>query len=192
MLARREEKGMLKQMKIKVIVDRELVPLNSLQQRLCDEFEIYKNLSISQDPRNFITPPVGVQMTVRSVHPSFGRDTEFERPEELINDIFEYNLTKVHVDTRSSWLPHKEQWSCTSNESIVYSGFVAPDGTYYFVVIAFLISQDATAPDEFDAHESYTDEDVDYFLDIAHENRTDILSEGQDDTNNLVEPEPQG
>lgn len=165
------------QMKLKVVVDKDLLPLNPQQTILRDEFETYKQISLSRATKNFITPPVGDQMATPSDHPSFGRDTEFERPEYLINDIYKYCLTKVHVDTRSVWKPHKEQWYCTSNESIVYSGFIAPDGTYIFVIIAFLISANAVSPDDFDAHKSYTDEDVDYFLDIAAENQDDFLAD---------------
>ncbi len=164
-------------MKLNVVVDKDLLPLNQQQSRLRDEFEIYKRLSLSESSNNFITPPVGVQMKSPSVHLSYGRDTEFERPESLINDIFKYNLTKIHVDTRSSWKPHKAQWYCTSNESIVYSGFIAPDETYYFVIIDFLIDDGASGPDDFDAHKSYTADDVDSFLNIAAENQEDILAD---------------
>ncbi|MFM2601749.1 hypothetical protein [Vibrio diabolicus] len=163
-------------MKLKVVVDRDLLPLNQQQQILRNEFETYKKLSLERAPKNFITPSVGDQMAMPSDHPSFGRDTEFERPSSLINDIHRYRLTKVHVDTRTAWKPHKKQWHCTSNESIVYSGFIAPDGTYIFVIIEFLIDPSATSLSNFDAHKSYTDKDVDNFLDIAAENEEDILA----------------
>ncbi|EGR4373610.1 hypothetical protein DDM70_14610 [Vibrio cholerae] len=164
-------------MKLKIVVDKDLLPLNPQQTILRDEFETYKRVSLSRATKNFITPSVGDQMAMPSDHPSFGRDTEFERPEFLITDIHNYHLTKVHLDTRAAWKPHKKQWYCTSNESIVYSGFITPDGTYIFVIIAFLIAENATSPDDFDAHKSYTDEDVDYFLDIAAENKEDFLTD---------------
>ncbi|ELO1812399.1 type II toxin-antitoxin system YafO family toxin [Vibrio fluvialis] len=164
-------------MKLKVVVDRDLLPLNQQQTILRDEFERYKRVSLSRAAKNFITPSVGDQMAMPSDHPSFGRDTEFERPESLITDIHKYRLTKVHVDTRSAWTLHKKQWYCTSNESIVYSGFISSDGTYIFVIIEFLISANAASPDDFDAHKSYTTEDVDQFLDIAAENQDDFLAD---------------
>ncbi|HHF2971219.1 type II toxin-antitoxin system YafO family toxin [Vibrio sp. HS-50-1] len=162
-------------MKLKVVVDRDLLPLNQQQTLLKDEFETYKRLSLSQSPKNFITPSIGDQMAMPSDHPSFGRDTEFERPESLITDIHKYRLTKVHVDTKAAWKPYKKQWYCTSNESIVYSGFVTPDDTYIFVIIEFLTAENATNPEDFDAHKSYTAKDVDGFLDIAAENEEDFL-----------------
>jgi len=162
-------------MKLKIVVDHELEPLNEQQNILKDEFTLYKELSLTQSSNNFITPPIGIQMSKPSVHPSFGRDTEFEKPDSLINDILEYKLTKVHVDTREAWLPHKEQWNCKSNESIVYSGFKMPSGTYCIVILDFLI--DNGDADNFDAHDSYTSDDIDSYLDIAHENRENILTE---------------
>lgn len=162
-------------MKLKIIVDHELEPLNAQQTILKDAFTLYKELSLTQSNNNFITPPIGIQMSKPSVHPSFGRDTEFEKPDSLINDILEYKLTKVHVDTKEAWLPHKEQWNCKSNESIVYSGFVMPSGTYCIVILDFLI--DNGSADNFDAHDSYTSDDIDSYLDIAHENRENILTE---------------
>ncbi|EJL6393186.1 type II toxin-antitoxin system YafO family toxin [Vibrio navarrensis] len=164
-------------MNLKVVVDKELLPLNQQQQTLRDEFETYKRISLTRAPKNFITPSVGDQMAMPSDHPSFGRDTEFERPESLINDIHRYRLTKVHIDTRKAWSIHRKQWNCTSNESIVYSGFITPDGTYIFVIIEFLTAANATSPTTFDAHTSYTDQDVDDFLDIAHENEEEILAD---------------
>ncbi|MGD8230743.1 type II toxin-antitoxin system YafO family toxin [Vibrio sp. TRT 1302] len=164
-------------MKLKVVVDRDLLPLNQQQTILRDEFETYKRLSLAQNPKNFITPSVGDQMNYPSDHPSFGRDTEFERPESLITDIHRYRLTKVHVDTKAVWKPHTKQWYCTSNESIVYSGFITPDNTYIFVIIEFLTAENANNPENFDAHKNYTSEDVDSFLDIAAENEDDILND---------------
>ncbi|TOY93217.1 type II toxin-antitoxin system YafO family toxin [Vibrio fluvialis] len=164
-------------MKLKVVVDRDLLPLNQQQTILRDEFECYKRVSLSRAVKNFITPSVGDQMSMPSDHPSFGRDTEFERPESLINDILRYRLTKVHIDTRKAWGIHRKQWDCTSNESIVYSGFITPDDTYIFVIIEFLTASNATSPTTFDAHNSYTDKDVEEFLDIAHDNEEEILAD---------------
>ncbi|HHF3206668.1 TPA: type II toxin-antitoxin system YafO family toxin [Vibrio diabolicus] len=166
-------------MKLKVVVDKDLLPLNPQQTLLRDEFETYKRLSLAQTPKNFITPSVGDQMSFPAEHPSFGRDTEFERPESLINDIHKYRLTKVHVDTRATWQPHKKQWYCTSNESIVYSGFITPGNTYIFVIIEFLMSHNAESPEKFDSHKSYTAKDVDHYLDVAAENQEDILADQQ-------------
>ena len=162
-------------MKLKIVVDHELEPLNAQQTILKNEFTLYKELSLIQSSNNFITPPIGIQMSKPSVHPSFGRDTEFEKPDSLINDILEYKLTKVHVDTRAAWLPHKEQWNCKSNESIVYSGFVMPSGTYCIVIIEFLVDNGVT--EKFDAHDSYKSDDIEDFLIIAQENQETILAE---------------
>ncbi|MDF4461424.1 type II toxin-antitoxin system YafO family toxin [Vibrio parahaemolyticus] len=164
----------MQQIKVKVVVDRELEPLNPQQIRLRDAFTHYKELSLSKGEKNFITPPIGIQTSFPSDHGTFGRDTEFEKPEDLINDILEYNLSKVHVDTRATWKPTAKQWYCTSNESIVYSGFKMPCDTYCLVIIDFLIDEGAV--EGFDSHENYSREDIDEFLDIAHENREEILS----------------
>ncbi|EIY4764340.1 type II toxin-antitoxin system YafO family toxin [Vibrio cholerae] len=164
-------------MKLKVVVDRELLPLNVQQQILRDEFETYKRISLTRAAKNFITPSVGDQMAMPSDHPSFGRDTEFEKPVSLINDIHRYRLTKVHVDTKKAWTVHTKQWYCTSHESIVYSGFLAPDGTYILVIIEFLTAANSGNPSSFNAHNHYTDDDVDDYLDIAAENEEDILKE---------------
>ncbi|MGF1719475.1 type II toxin-antitoxin system YafO family toxin [Vibrio kyushuensis] len=169
-------------MKLKVVVDKDLTPLNQHQTLLRDEFETYKQISLERASNNFITPSVGEQMAMPSDHPSFGRDTEFERPEQLINDIHRYRLTKVHVDTRKAWTLHKKQWNCTSNESIVYSGFITPNNTYIFVIIEFLISVNAAGPNTYDAHESYTAQDVDDYLDIAAENEEEILADSASKT----------
>lgn len=166
------------EVKVKIVVDRELVPLNPQREKLKAAFTEYKEISLAEGEINFITPPIGVQRTKISDHPSFGRDTEFEEPSELINDIFEYNLSKVHVDTRAAWKPTVNQWFCTSNESIVYSGFKMPCGTYCFVIIDFLVVDgDADVDAEFNSHNHYKADDIDNFLDIAHENRETVLSE---------------
>lgn len=165
-------------MSIKVIIDRDLEPLNTQQITLKNEFTKYKELSLAKGTRNFITPPIGIQMVEPSVHLSFGRDTEFEEPPHFINDIHECNLTKVHVDTRSTWLPHRAQWDCTSNESIVYSGFIMPDGTYCLVIIDFLVDQGGSdTTDEFDAHNSYEDDDIEHFLAVAEDNQEEQLNQ---------------
>ncbi|ELI0636756.1 type II toxin-antitoxin system YafO family toxin [Vibrio harveyi] len=164
----------VQEVKVKIVVDRDLEPLNPQREKLKAAFAQYKEISLAKGDVNFITPPIGVQMTKVPDHPSFGRDTEFEEPRELINEIFEYNLSKVHVDTRAAWKPTVNQWYCTSNESIVYSGFKMPCGTYCFVIIDFLVV-DGDA--EFNSHNHYKTSDIDNFLDIAHDNRETILSE---------------
>ena len=69
------QEGKLQLMSIKVIIDRDLEPLNTQQITLKNEFTKYKELSLAKGTRNFITPPIGIQMVEPSVHLSFGRDT---------------------------------------------------------------------------------------------------------------------
>ena len=154
---------------VEVLVDYELEPINEEQQVIIDEFKEYKLRSLGVTTANFVAPNEGIQYTNPSIHIMFGRDRVFDFPIKWINHIHKENLTHVHIDLDGKWGKGTYQWDCRSSESIVYSAFIKNDGTYCFVIIAFL-TNDNDDP-KFDAHNSYKQDDIENYLFIAEENR---------------------
>lgn len=155
-------------LKVEVILDRE-VELNPERQSIIDEFKSYKTLSLSLTTNNFVAPNEGIQYKTVSCHSLFGRDRVFDFPLKWINHIHNENLTHVHIDLDGAWEADRFQWDCCSNESIVYSAFIKPDGTYCFTIIDFLINDEDSA--DFNAHNHYQEDDIENYLFIAEENR---------------------
>lgn len=66
------------------------------------------------------------------------------------------------------------QWDCTSNLAVVYSGFELND-QFHFVVHELLLNEENDS--SFDAHNFYEREDVEYYINNAEYIRQAI--EGQ-------------
>lgn len=130
-----------------------------------DEFLEYKKLTFTQSDNNFITPNENFQKNNQSLHSLFGRDRVFDYPRELLTDIHYDNLTHVHVDKDNEWSDNTNQWYCCSKFSIVYSGFKVNEKHIHLIVHDLLLNIQ-NDPD-FDAHNHYTQDDVEYYLDSA-------------------------
>lgn len=141
----------------------ELDPLTPPQHFALKEFKQYKIDSLHITTDNFVAPNEGIQEREPSVHSLFGRDRVFERPSHLINGIHKENIAHVHYND-GTWRSNMTQWDSTSKQALVYSGFEY-DGQFHFVVHEFLLD-DGTDPN-FDAHDHYKTEDVQYYIDNA-------------------------
>ncbi|WP_325890990.1 hypothetical protein [Grimontia sp. NTOU-MAR1] len=160
-----------KKVNVKIIVDEDLDPLTPFQQFVVDEFKHYKQLSLTENPNNFIAPNEGIQAKRPSIHNLYGRDRVFDYPTKWAARIVKENLTHVHFDSEEQWDKNEPQWECTSKEAVVYSGFLMPDGTYHFVIHDLLL---ATDEEDFDAHDYYQEEDLKYYLDNSEYHRKKI------------------
>lgn len=138
----------------------ELDPLSDVHKFFLKEFKQYKIDSLSIATDNFVAPNEGIQETTPSCHSLFGRDRVFEYPLSLINGIHQENLSHVHL-SNGTWDTTKPQWECTSNFAIVYSGFTLGKYDFHFVVHEIFQDEQGT---EFDAHDYYTHDDVDYYI----------------------------
>ena len=156
------------------LIDEEQESLSPQQKFVISEFKQYKIDSLSVTPTNFVAPNEGIQESEPSVHALFGRDRVFEHPSDMINDIHKENLSHVHYSD-NQWAPEMNQWDCTSNLAVVYSGFILEGDKYHFVVHELLINEDNHP--EFDAHDYYGREDLDYYLENAAYYRKAIESD---------------
>lgn len=140
-----------------------LDPLSPQQSFVLKEFKQYKIDSLNITTDNFIAPNEGIQEQQPSVHSLFGRDRVFEWPSELLAAIHKENLAHIHYSD-GTWTNVMNQWDCTSNLSLVYSGFERNE-QYHFVVHELLLNEEQD-PD-FDAHDHYETDDVQYYVDNA-------------------------
>ena len=147
---------------VKIIIDGELKPLNKESELIISEFKRFKIDSFNHSPDNFITTNEGIQKTQPSIHSLFGRDYVFEYPKKWAGKILDENLSHVHIDINNQWSENNAQWYCTSNESVVYSGFKL-NSEKYCLVVHDLLTNEKDAPD-FDAHNFYEEEDIEYYL----------------------------
>ena len=143
----------------------ELLPLSEFQQFVIDEFIDYKLLSLTSSLGNFVTPNEVYQESNPSFHCLFGRDRLFISPHKWKINIDYENLSHVHFDKEELWSNVNPQWYCTSQYSLVYSAFSMSDVHFHFVIHDLLLNIEAK--DNFDAHNSYTEDDIKYYLDNA-------------------------
>ncbi len=141
------------------------VELDEVGSFISDEFLEYKKLSITDSADNFITPNEQIQHQTESIHSLFGRDRVFDYPVHLSTHIHYENLTHVHVDKDNTWGAGLTQWACTSKYSIVYSGFTLTNNHIHLIVHDLLINKDGDA--DFDAHNFYNNDDVEYYINSA-------------------------
>ncbi|NRB65583.1 MAG: type II toxin-antitoxin system YafO family toxin [Saprospiraceae bacterium] len=160
---------MSKDIHVNVTYDKELLPLTEAEQFVGNEFKNYKIDSLSQNPKNFVTPNEYIQSMYPSAHSLFGRDRVFDYPKKWFERIDFENLAHVHFNIKYEWNPSQKQWSCTSDSSVVYSAFVIDNVNYHFVIHELLLN--TSNDDSFDAHEFYKPEDLKYFLDNAEYHR---------------------
>ncbi|MGF1909170.1 hypothetical protein L4C38_07005 [Vibrio kasasachensis] len=151
----------------------ELDPLSPQEIFVLKEFKQYKIDSLSISIDNFVAPNEGIQEVSPSVHSLFGRDRVFEHPSHLINDIHAENITHVHYND-GTWMPSMNQWHCTSMLAVVYSGFQYSDQFHFVVHDLLLNSED---DDNFDAHDSYKTEDLEYYVQNAQYLREQVEAE---------------
>lgn len=159
---------------VHVHFDDELSPLSPQEQFIIDEFKLYKSDSLSISLDNFVAPNEGIQAKEASIHSLFGRDRVFDFPPEFWARIHQENLSHVHYDIDNEWTAQLAQWDCTSNSSVVYSGFVLDDEHFHFVIHELLI--DYNQKENFDAHDYYQKDDLKYYLDNAEYYRK-VISE---------------
>ncbi|MEZ9492251.1 type II toxin-antitoxin system YafO family toxin [Vibrio splendidus] len=155
----------------------ELDPLSPEQTFVLKEFKKYKFDSLNITTDNFITPNEGIQEREPSVHSLFGRDRVFEKPSDLITGIHRENVAHIHYSD-GSWTSDMKQWYCTSNLALVYSGFELKD-KFHFVVHELLLNEDSE-PD-FDAHDSYEREDVEFYIENAEYLRKAVEKQSEND-----------
>lgn len=147
---------------VKIIVDDDLHPLDEVSKFVISEFKKFKIDSFTHSCDNFITTNEGTQKNTPSIHSLFGRDNIFEQPAKWVGSILDENLSHTHIDINNSWTKNKPQWYCTSNESLVYSGFKL-NSNEYCLVIHDLLTDDGNHAD-FDAHDFYEEQDIEYYL----------------------------
>jgi len=157
---------------VRIIVDAELKPLDEVSTFILSEFKQFKIDSFTHSDNNFITTNEGIQKTTPSIHSLFGRDNVFEHPVKWACNILEENLSHIHIDINNSWNEDDAQWYCTSNESIVYSGFKL-NSEEYCLVVHDLLTNDENTPD-FDAHNFYEEDDIKYYLENSIYHRMQI------------------
>jgi hypothetical protein len=146
---------------VNVTIDEELQPLTDVTNYLIKEFTSYKTKTLSESDGNFVAPNEFNQQQYPSSHSLFGRDRVFDYPPRLLDRIHLEQIAHVHFNIDDSWGVHSKQWVCTSDSSIVYSGFKTLD-TFHFVIHDLLTT---------DAHNSYSQDDMQYYLDNAEYHR---------------------
>ncbi len=151
---------------VEITVDDELKPLSNIQSFIISEFHKYKIDTLSDNKNNFVTPNEFHQESYPSAHNLFGRDRVFDYPKSEVTRIDFENLAHVHYNIDDAWKASDKQWSCTSDCSVVYSGFILKE-SYHLIIHELLID---------DAHKSYTEDDVDYYLDNAEYHRNTITT----------------
>jgi hypothetical protein len=141
----------------------------AVQDYVVSEFCEYKRLSLTLSYDNFVAKNEGLQMKELSIHSQFGRDRVFDYPPKLLPSIIDENIVHVHYDGDATWSPEQPQWYCTSHESVVYSAFKEGDG-YCFVIHDLLLDHDEDP--NFNAHNSYSFDDLEYYVENAKYHRT--------------------
>ena len=154
---------------VEITIDDELKPLSKPQSFMISEFYQYKVDTLSDNKNNFITPNEFHQASYPSAHNLFGRDRVFDYPKSELTRIDFENIAHVHYNIDDAWKVSDKQWSCTSDSSVVYSGFILK-GTYHLIIHELLTE---------DAHQNYTEDDVDYYLDNAEYHRETITTNSE-------------
>lgn len=143
-----------------------------------DEFLLYKEYSLEDNIDNFATKNEQHQKRETPVHATFGRDRVFDYPRKYFVDIDFENLAHVHVDIDGVWdVNNTSQWNCTSQYSIVYSGFKVSDLHFHFIIHDLHLNFDNYV--EFDAHDNYEKEDIEYYLECSSFFRNEFLRDNK-------------
>ncbi|MCD9544184.1 hypothetical protein GLP24_04880 [Photobacterium carnosum] len=165
---------------IKVVVIHDLCDdcyLSPPEQFIVEQFKLYKELSIQQNPNdNFAAPnEESTQRQEPSLHSFFGRDRIFDFPKDLLAKIWIDNLAHIHIDTDAEWSePPKVQWYTTSKNALIYSAFKYTDKKDDINELVFVVHEilsDFDPEDESGAHKYYKRSYIEELLVLAEWHR---------------------